>query len=115
MGTDRSVKRRHVRIDGRYKPAIEIKRRVKQYRQAIGQGARDPLVLARIHELCELEVLTSELRAAGLRGETFSRNDLFELVRLTNTANRLRLGLGLLVEPTSAAADSELQRLLEGE
>ena len=101
LGNARSIKRRRVRLDGRLKPAQEIKRRVGTYRKAIGEAAREPLVLARVVELCEIETLVAQLRADVLNGEIKGAivATLFELTRLTNTASRLRESLGLNAEP----------------
>jgi hypothetical protein len=104
------VKRRRARIDGRFKPAIEIRHRIAVYSRAIGRAAKDPLTKARIAELAELEVLTSELRAAGLRGELRGSFELFHLSRFSNSCVRLRASLGLNAEPT---VDSEYPELRE--
>lgn len=104
FGNRRSIQRRRVRIDGRLKPGQEIKRRVATYRKALGQAARDPLVLARIVELSELETLTAKVRADVLNGEVAGSvwSVLFELNRFTNTIGRLRQSLGLNAAPSDA-------------
>jgi hypothetical protein len=111
LGNRRSVQRRLVRLDGRLKPAQEIKSRVATYRKVIGQAARDPLVLARIVEVAELETLTAQIRADVLNGEVAGSvwSVLTELTRFTNTIARLRQGLGLNTEPI----EPSLQALLE--
>ena len=70
----RSYRRRYVRVDGRSRAYQAIKLKVHQYTRAIGAAAKDPLTKARIVELAELEVLTSELRAAGLRARGSTRS-----------------------------------------
>jgi hypothetical protein len=108
----RTYRRRIVRIDGRSRAFQAIKLKVQQYTRAIGHAAKEPLTRARIVELAELEVLTSELRAAGLRGEA-NNFDLFQLARFTNTANRLRQALGLNTTPEPELPT--LDQLLAGE
>jgi hypothetical protein len=117
LRTPRSVRRRHHRIDGRVRAAQAIKLKVHQYTRAIGAAAKDPLTKARIAELAELEVLTSELRAAGLRGEKVNTFDLYQLTRFTNTINRLRESLGLNAAPSDESESdplAELERLKFG-
>jgi len=100
----RSYRRRYARVDGRSRACQAIKLKVHQYSRAIGAAAKDPLTRSRVLELAELEVLTSELRAAGLRGEKINNFDLYQLTRFTNTIARLREGLGLNAEPSEPDA-----------
>lgn len=102
----RSYRRRIVRIDGRSRTYQAIKYRVHQYSRAIGKAASDPLMRSRIVELAELEVLTSELRAAGLRGEKVNNFDLYQLSRLGNSCVRLRESLGLNADPSAPDDDA---------
>jgi hypothetical protein len=113
LGTSRTVKRRRVRVDGRTRCWQQVKYKVAQYSRALGDHrAKDPLTKARIVELAELEVLTAEMRARGLRGEDLGSFDLQQLSRFTNSIARLRAGLGL-VEPPAPALD--LDALLAAE
>jgi hypothetical protein len=91
----RSVRRRLVRVDGRSRAYRAVKQKIAHYSAVLGKAAKSPLAKARIVELAELEVLTSEIRAAGLRGEMRSGFDLEQLVRMTNCADVLRRRLGL--------------------
>jgi hypothetical protein len=99
LGTRRTQKRRRVRVDGRSRCAQQIKYKLALYTKQLG-GIKDPLVKSRLLELVELEVLTSEMRARGLRGEALNTFDLYQLTRFTNTIARLRAGLGLAAEPS---------------
>jgi hypothetical protein len=116
LGNRRSIQRRHVRIDGRLRPAQEIKRRVKAYWKALGGVSKDALVRARVQELCEIETLVAQLRADALNGDFNGAVValLFETTRLTNTANRLRDQLGLNAKPELPEI-VELQKLMEAE
>jgi hypothetical protein len=98
MGNQQSVKRRRVRIDGRYKPAQEVKRRVAAYRKQL--GGLDEVTRQRVTELAELEVVCSELRASILRGEHIGVFAMDQIGRLHNTCCRLRTSLGLNSEPS---------------
>jgi hypothetical protein len=102
IGNRRSTQRRRVRLDGRLKPAQEIKRRVAVCWKALGGVSSDALVRARVTELCEIETLVAQLRADALNGEIQGSviAALFELNRLTNTANRMRDKLGLGAPPS---------------
>jgi hypothetical protein len=119
LGNGRSVKRRHVRIDGRYKPAIEIKRRIAAYSRAIGIAAKNPLIKERVIELAELETLVAELRARILRGEDIGRFATDQIVRFTNSARYMRESLGLNARPDGLEEEypelTELRKLLEAE
>jgi hypothetical protein len=98
IGNRRSIQRRRVRLDGRLKPAQEIKRRVAICWKALGGVSSDALIRARVTELYEIETLVAQLRADALNGEIQGSviAALFELNRLTNTANRMRDKLGRL-------------------
>jgi hypothetical protein len=98
LGTRRTQNRKRVRVDGRTRCAQQIKYKLALYSKQLG-GIKDPLMKLRLLELVELEVLTSEMRARGLKGEVGSF-DLFQLNRFTNTIARLRAGLGLAAEPS---------------
>jgi hypothetical protein len=100
LGTRRTQNRKRVRVDGRTRCAQQIKYRLALYSKQLGGVVKDPLVKTRLLELCELEVLTSEMRARGLKGAVTSF-DLFQLNRFTNTIARLRTGLGLAAEPSA--------------
>ena len=93
-----------VRFDGRSAQAVAIRKRVAAYSKRLGAGAAgEPFVRARIIELAELEVLTSQLRANALNSQPV---DLFELNRMTNATNRLRRSLGLSDRPPEPPAPS---------
>jgi hypothetical protein len=61
-GTKRSVQRRRVRLDGRFRFSKDIKRRFRIYASALGEAAYEPAIKVRLIELCELEVLAARLR-----------------------------------------------------
>jgi hypothetical protein len=118
IGNARTIKRRRVRIDGRLKPGLEIKRRIQAYAKAIGPAAHAPFTRARIQEVCEIETLVAQLRADALNGEIKGdvRAFLFELTRLTNTSDRLRHRLGLIGTPEPVEPEvASLDQLLEAE
>jgi hypothetical protein len=78
---------------------LQVKQKVAAYSKALGKRAADPVTKARVQELAELEVLASELRGAGLRGELRESFWLYQVGRFTNSADRLRRGLGLHAKP----------------
>jgi hypothetical protein len=116
-GTARSKRRREVRVDGRLRQWLQVKAKVAEYSKALGKRARDAVVKARIQELAELEVLASELRGAGLRGELRDSFWMYQVGRFTNSADKLRQNLGLHAKPTEPEIPEilELQKLIEAD
>jgi hypothetical protein len=101
IGSKRSLQRKSVRIDGRSTAGKQIRALIKTYSAAIGEAAREPLTMARIRELSEIEVLCARVRADAINGKVQGSvwGMMFELGRMTNTASRLRDKLGLSAVP----------------
>jgi hypothetical protein len=91
-GETRRIRSRFAKIDRRSAPAKAVKARIKGYLDALGQPKTGPLLTGKLRELAELETLTSEMRAAALRGEHI---DFLALGRFQGLCRRLRIGLGL--------------------
>jgi hypothetical protein len=113
LRTPRSYRRRIARIDGRSRAYQAIKYRTAQYAKALGDRAAEPMTRSRIIELAELEVLTSEMRAAGLRGERIGSFDMEQLARFSNACVRLRRALGLHAESPLDPEPPGLENLAE--
>jgi hypothetical protein len=100
---------RRKRIDGRTKTARRVRELVADYERRLGMIdiRQQPSIYATALRLAELETISEEMRARGLRGEAV---DLAGLIRLENTARRLKVDLGLEgpPPPPSALSLSEL-------
>jgi hypothetical protein len=72
-GETRKMRRRLQRVDGRSRPARRIKTLVKAFRKAMGAAAFEPFMAEKLQSLAEMETLTSEIRAAALRGRVALR------------------------------------------
>jgi hypothetical protein len=92
----RVYKPRPKRVDGRSKVARRVRQLIGDYTARLHLILIDkryqPTLYATALKLAELETLAEEKRAAALRGEAV---DLAGLIRLENTARRLKIDLGL--------------------
>jgi hypothetical protein len=80
------------RYDGRSATACRIRALVKEYSNALGDAARNPMMTAAIRRASELQALAESARADAVRNGTF---DPIALARIEGIADRARRALNL--------------------